>query len=79
MVRQGKTVAELIKLYIYIYDYFSFYKELLSHGILKPLSSPIEGMKGKEGDCNFVAPQGFSSIIKYYLKRSGGNWIFSVS
>lgn len=49
----------------------SFYEELLAHGILKPLTSPIEGMKGKEGDCNFVAPQGFSSVIKYYLKKSG--------
>ncbi|EDL41734.1 mCG125006 [Mus musculus] len=48
-----------------------FYEELLAHGILKPLTSPIEGMKGKEGDCNFVAPQGFSSVIKYYLKKSG--------
>nr|KAF6458584.1 renalase, FAD dependent amine oxidase [Rousettus aegyptiacus] len=51
----------------------SFYDELLVHGILKPLTSPIEGMVMKEGDCNFVAPQGVSSIIKHYLKESGGN------
>ncbi|KAF1573759.1 UNVERIFIED_CONTAM: Renalase, partial [Eudyptes pachyrhynchus] len=55
----------------YVKEHQNFYEELLAHGILKPLTSPIEGMKGKEGDCNFVAPQGFSSVIKYYLKKSG--------
>uniref|UniRef100_A0A2K5QH95 Amine oxidase domain-containing protein n=2 Tax=Cebus imitator TaxID=2715852 RepID=A0A2K5QH95_CEBIM len=49
----------------------SFYDELLAHGILRPLTSPIEGMVMKEGDCNFVASQGISSIIKHYLKESG--------
>ncbi|ELW66676.1 Renalase [Tupaia chinensis] len=49
----------------------SFYDELLAHGLLKPLTSPIEGMLMKEGDCNFMAPQGVSSIIKHYLKESG--------
>nr|XP_058154824.1 renalase isoform X2 [Dasypus novemcinctus] len=48
----------------------SFYDELLAHGILKPLTSPIEGMLMKEGDCNFVASQGISSIVKHYLKES---------
>lgn len=71
-----KCTADLGAQYItrsphYAKEHKYFYKELLSHGILKPLSSPIEGTKGKEGDCNFVAPQGFSSIIKYYLKKSG--------
>ncbi|XP_076418512.1 renalase isoform X2 [Peromyscus maniculatus bairdii] len=47
-----------------------FYEELLAHGILEPLTSPIEGMDVKGGDCNFVAPQGISSIIKHYLKES---------
>lgn len=56
--------------------YFSFYDELLAHGILKPLTSPIEGTVMKAGDCNFVAPQGVSSIIKHYLKESGGIRIF---
>lgn len=49
----------------------TFYDELLAYGILKPLVSPIEGMTTKEGDCNFVAPQGISSIVKHYLKQSG--------
>ncbi|CAD7673979.1 unnamed protein product [Nyctereutes procyonoides] len=47
-----------------------FYDELLALGLLKPLTSPIEGMVVKEGECNFVAPQGVSSIIKHYLKES---------
>ncbi|XP_053766223.1 renalase isoform X10 [Panthera pardus] len=54
----------------------SFYDELLAHGILKPLTSPIEGMVMKEGDCNFVAPQGLSSIVKHYLKESGAEVSF---
>ncbi|XP_066205661.1 renalase isoform X1 [Saccopteryx leptura] len=54
----------------------SFYDELLAHGILKPLTSPIEGMVVKEGDSNFVAPQGVSSIIKHYLKESGADICF---
>ncbi|XP_036592047.1 renalase isoform X1 [Trichosurus vulpecula] len=49
----------------------SFYDELLTQGVLKPLTSAIEGMVVKEGDCNFVAPQGTSSIVKHYLKESG--------
>ncbi|XP_044895820.1 renalase isoform X3 [Felis catus] len=54
----------------------SFYDELLAHGILKPLTSPIEGMVMKEGDCNFVAPQGLSSIVKHYLEESGAEVSF---
>nr|XP_042118658.1 renalase [Peromyscus maniculatus bairdii] len=53
-----------------------FYEELLAHGILEPLTSPIEGMDVKGGDCNFVAPQGISSIIKHYLKESGAEVFF---
>lgn len=51
--------------------FLSFYDELLSHGILKPLTAPIEGMVEKEGSCNYMAPQGISSVVKYYLKQSG--------
>lgn len=62
---------------LYILIYFSFYDELLAPGVLKPLTSPIEGMVIKEGDCNFVAPHGVSSIINHYLKESGEKRIFS--
>ncbi|XP_029886706.1 renalase isoform X3 [Aquila chrysaetos chrysaetos] len=54
----------------------SFYEELLSHGVLKPLTAPIEGMVVKEGSCNYVAPQGMSSVVKYYLKQSAGADVF---
>ncbi|XP_023571991.1 renalase isoform X5 [Octodon degus] len=30
----------------------------------------------KEGDCNFVAPQGISSVVKHYLKQSGAEVSF---
>ncbi|GAB5578305.1 renalase isoform X9 [Prionailurus iriomotensis] len=53
-----------------------FYDELLAHGLLKPLTSPIEGMVMKEGDCNFVAPQGLSSVVKHYLGESGAEVSF---
>ncbi|XP_064001055.1 renalase isoform X2 [Pogoniulus pusillus] len=51
----------------------SFYEELLSEGILQPLSAPVEGMVVKEGSCNYMAPQGMSSVVKYYLKQSGAD------
>ncbi|XP_043836891.1 renalase isoform X2 [Dromiciops gliroides] len=54
----------------YARQHQSFYDELLTQGILKPLTSPVEGMMVKEGDLNFVAPQGISSIVKHYLKES---------
>lgn len=49
----------------------SFYEELVSHGILEPLTAPVEGMVVREGSRNYVAPQGISSVVKYYLKQSG--------
>ncbi|XP_050832240.1 renalase isoform X4 [Serinus canaria] len=48
----------------------SFYEELVTHGILKPLTAPVEGMVVREGSRNFVAPQGISSVVKYYLEQS---------
>ncbi|XP_074400629.1 renalase isoform X5 [Zonotrichia albicollis] len=49
----------------------SFYEELVTHGILKPLTAPVEGLVEREGSRNFVAPQGISSVVKYYLEQSG--------
>ncbi|XP_016076262.1 PREDICTED: renalase [Miniopterus natalensis] len=60
----------------YARAHHGFYDELLAHGVLKPLTSPIEGMVTKEGDANFVAPQGVSSIIKHYLQESGADIYF---
>ncbi|XP_020656951.3 renalase isoform X1 [Pogona vitticeps] len=50
-----------------------FYEDLLSHGVLKPLTVPVDGMMMKEGAENFVTPQGISSIVKHYLKESGAD------
>ncbi|XP_037012540.2 renalase isoform X1 [Artibeus jamaicensis] len=60
----------------YAKKHHRFYDELLALGILRPLTSPVEGMVVKDGDCNFVAPQGISSIIKHYLKESGADICF---
>lgn len=49
----------------------SFYEELVSHGILKALTAPVDGMVVREGSQNYVAPQGISSVVKYYLEQSG--------
>uniref|UniRef100_A0A8D2MCF9 Amine oxidase domain-containing protein n=1 Tax=Zonotrichia albicollis TaxID=44394 RepID=A0A8D2MCF9_ZONAL len=49
----------------------SFYEELVTHGILKSLTAPVEGLVEREGSRNFVAPQGISSVVKYYLEQSG--------
>ncbi|XP_053779161.1 renalase isoform X2 [Desmodus rotundus] len=57
----------------YAKTHHSFYDELLALGILKPLTSPIEGMVVNAGDQNFVAPQGISSVTKHYLKESGAD------
>ncbi|NXJ85115.1 RNLS Renalase, partial [Trogon melanurus] len=54
----------------------SFYEELLSCGVLRSLTAPVEGMVAKEGSCNYVAPQGISSVVKYYLKQSAGADVF---
>ncbi|KAL9846538.1 renalase isoform 2-T2 [Geothlypis trichas] len=51
----------------------SFYEELVTHGILKPLTAPVEGLVEREGSRNFVAPQGISSVVKYYLEQSGAD------
>ncbi|XP_062927698.1 renalase isoform X2 [Mobula hypostoma] len=67
--------ADLGAQYITVTPYYaekhqSFYGELLSRGILKPLLSRVEGMTIKEGIRNYVAPHGISSIVKYYLSDS---------
>lgn len=60
----------------YDQEHRSFYEELLSHGVLKPLTATIEGMEIKEGEKNFVTPQGMSSIVKHYLNESDAEILF---
>ncbi|XP_072335064.1 renalase isoform X2 [Scyliorhinus torazame] len=56
----------------------SFYEELLSRDILKPMLISVEGMIQKEkGICNFVAPQGISSLVKHYLADSGADVFYN--
>ncbi|MBN3285863.1 RNLS Renalase, partial [Polyodon spathula] len=56
----------------------SFYEELLAHSILKPLTTPVEGMVIEEdGIRNFITPRGISSIVKHYLGESGAEVFFN--
>ncbi|XP_048362066.1 renalase isoform X2 [Sphaerodactylus townsendi] len=76
-----KCTADLGAQYItqepeYAKKHQSFYEELLSHGVLKPVTAIIEGMAVKEGVKNFVTPQGISSIVKHYLNNSGAEIFF---
>ncbi|KAM6442647.1 renalase isoform 3-T3 [Liasis olivaceus] len=57
-------------------EHQSFYEDLLAHGVLKPLTAPIEGMMVKEGAENFVTPQGISSIVKHYLNKAADADVF---
>uniref|UniRef100_V9KUD2 Renalase n=2 Tax=Callorhinchus milii TaxID=7868 RepID=V9KUD2_CALMI len=57
----------------------SFYEELLSHSILKPLLSPVEGMiREEKGISNYMTPRGASSIVKYYLTESGADVLYNI-
>lgn len=57
---------------IFITVCFSFYEELLAHGVLKPLVSSVEGEVMKDGGHkNYVSPTGVSAIVKHFLKQSG--------
>lgn len=47
----------------------SYYDELVSAGVLVPLSSHVEGMKTQEGTTHYVTPKGTSSIVKHFMKE----------
>ncbi|XP_062833553.1 renalase isoform X3 [Anolis carolinensis] len=76
--RDPRCTADLGAQYLTLGDpkHRSFYEDLLTHGILKPLTALVEGMVMKKGTENFVTPQGISSIVKHYLKKSAGADIF---
>ncbi|XP_062833552.1 renalase isoform X2 [Anolis carolinensis] len=73
--RDPRCTADLGAQYLTLGDpkHRSFYEDLLTHGILKPLTALVEGMVMKKGTENFVTPQGISSIVKHYLKKSGAD------
>ncbi|XP_058044249.1 renalase isoform X3 [Ahaetulla prasina] len=79
--RDPKCTADLGAQYItrtpdYAKAHQSFYEDLLSHGVLKPLTAPVKGMVVKEGVDNFVTPQGSSSIVKHYLNKAADTDVF---
>ncbi|XP_053244605.1 renalase isoform X1 [Podarcis raffonei] len=76
-----KCTADLGAQYVtrmpeYAKKHQGFYEDLLTHGVLRPLTAPVEGMQMKEGAENFVTPEGISSIVKHYLKESAGADVF---
>lgn len=57
----------------YAQSHHSFYSELLSSGILRPLDSPVEGLKQMDGSKNYVTPLGMCSVVKHFLSQSGAD------
>ena len=48
-----------------------YYDELLSAGVLVPLTSHVEGMRtSEEGTTHYVTPKGTSSIVKHFIKEA---------
>lgn len=54
-----------------LFIFYSFYKELLSSSVLVPFSGVIEGENKQDGVQHFIAPEGTSSIVKYFINQSG--------
>ena len=46
------------------------YEDLLLNGVMKPLASKIEGLKSSDVT-DYVAPNGMSSLVKHFFKKSG--------
>ncbi|XP_061491382.1 renalase isoform X2 [Rhineura floridana] len=61
----------------YAQKHRGFYEDLLTHGVLRPLTAPVEGIEMKEGMENFVTPKGISSITKHYLKESDADIFYN--
>lgn len=52
----------------------SYYDELLSAGVLVPLTSHVEGMRtSEEGTTHYVTPKGTSSIVKHFMREANLN------
>lgn len=56
----------------------SLYSELIEQGLLSRLSGKIEGPNNfdEPGAQHFVTPQGVSSLVKYFIKKSGADVSF---
>jgi len=60
--------------FVTIFDYFvySFYKELEENGLLQPMLCRVEGLQQHSSDAkHFIATKGMSSLVEYYLAKSG--------
>lgn len=50
----------------------SYYTELMGAGVLEPFTSPIYNFRNVYQDTkHFVAPAGMSSVVKFFLNKSG--------
>ncbi|XP_033840778.1 renalase [Periophthalmus magnuspinnatus] len=48
----------------------SLYEELISAGVLVPMSCSVEGLQQKDQSENFISPKGISHIVKHFLQQS---------
>lgn len=49
----------------------SLYEELISAGVLQPMTCSVEGLKKKDNSLNYVSPNGTGQIVKHFLQQSG--------
>ncbi|KAM6897546.1 renalase [Xenentodon cancila] len=57
----------------YAQSHHSFYAELLSAGVLKPLECLVEGLRQRDGCKDYVTPLGVGSVVKHFLSESGAD------
>ncbi|XP_061564757.1 renalase [Cololabis saira] len=57
----------------YHQSHHSFYAELLSAGVLRPLECPVEGLRPRDGGKDYMTPLGMSSVVKHFLSESGAD------
>jgi len=60
----------------YAQSHHSLYSELLSSGVLQPLSCVVDGLQQKDDSKNYVTPLGMCSVVKHFLSESGADLIF---
>uniref|UniRef100_A0A3B4Z2H2 Renalase, FAD dependent amine oxidase n=1 Tax=Stegastes partitus TaxID=144197 RepID=A0A3B4Z2H2_9TELE len=59
----------------YAQSHHSFYSELLSAGVLQPLSCQIEGLRQQDDSKNYMTPLGMGSVVKHFLSESGKHFL----
>jgi len=79
--KNGNCTVDLGAQYISATPHFQcnhgeIYTELVTNGVLVPMDTDmVKGMhaprQGEEGSKHYVAPNGASSIVKYFFKKSG--------